>query len=103
MVVGCSPVAVTSDFRPASRKELLDIQGTIECRFTLKCVGGMIRIYSRMHRTGKYSKHSSTILSVWLYGCVFVFEQGGCRFESSCNHILGTTLDRKCKTYMCLE
>ena len=38
MVLGSSPVAVTSpsDFAPASRKEFLDIQTTIECGFTLK-------------------------------------------------------------------
>ena len=35
-----SPVAVTytSDFVPASSKEFLDIQATIECGFTLKRV-----------------------------------------------------------------
>ena len=38
MVVGSNPVAVTSpsDFAPASSKEFLDIQATIECGFTLK-------------------------------------------------------------------
>ena len=40
MVVGSNPVAVTSpsDFAPASSKEFLDIQATIECGFTLKRV-----------------------------------------------------------------
>ena len=40
VVVGSSPVAVTltSDFAPASSKEFLDTQATIECRFTLKRV-----------------------------------------------------------------
>ena len=48
MVVGSSPVAVTktSDFAPASSKEFLDIQATIECGFTLKHVRDMIRTYS---------------------------------------------------------
>ena len=38
VVLGSSPVAVTSslDFAPASSKEFLDIQETIECGFTLK-------------------------------------------------------------------
>ena len=42
-----SPVAVTSpsDFAPASSKEFLDIQATIECGFTLKRVRDMTRTY----------------------------------------------------------
>ena len=46
MVVGSSPVAVTStsDFASVSRKEFLDVQATIECGFTLKRVRDMIRI-----------------------------------------------------------
>ena len=31
---------------PASSKEFLDIQATIECGFTLKCVRDMIKTYS---------------------------------------------------------
>ena len=48
MVLGSSPVAVASptDFTPASSKEFIDIQATIECRFTLKRVRGMARTYS---------------------------------------------------------
>ena len=48
MVVGSNPVAVTSpsDFAPASSKEFLDIQATIECGFTLKRVRDMIITYS---------------------------------------------------------
>ena len=48
MVLGSSPVAVTltSDYAPASSKEFLDIQATIECEFTLKRVRDMIRTYS---------------------------------------------------------
>ena len=48
MVLGSSPVAVSSpsDFAPASSKEFLDIQATIECGFTLKRVRDMIRTYS---------------------------------------------------------
>ena len=48
MVLVSSPVAVTSpsDFAPASSKEFLDIQATIECGFTLKCVREMTRTYS---------------------------------------------------------
>ena len=48
MVLGSSPVAVTSpsDFAPASSKEFLDIQATIECGFTLKRVRDMRITYS---------------------------------------------------------
>ena len=46
---------------PASSKEFLDIQATIKCGFTLKRVGDMTRIYSQMHRTDRYSEHSSII------------------------------------------
>ena len=48
MVLGSNPVAVTSlsDFAPASSKEFLDIQATIECGFTLKRVRDMARTYS---------------------------------------------------------
>ena len=35
-----------SDFAPASSKEFLDIQATIERGFTLKCVRDMTRTYS---------------------------------------------------------
>ena len=34
---------------PASTKEFLDIQTTIECGFTLKRACDIIRIYSKMH------------------------------------------------------
>ena len=49
MVVGSNPVTVTSpsDFAPASSKEFLDIQATIECGFTLKRVRDMIKTYSQ--------------------------------------------------------
>ena len=59
-------VAVTSpsDFAPASSKEFLDIQATIECGFTLKRVRDMRRTYSQMHRTEKYLEHSSIIWPV---------------------------------------
>ena len=39
-----------------------------ECGFTLKGVRDMIRTYSQMHRTDKYSEHSSIIWPVWLNG-----------------------------------
>ena len=68
VIVGWNPVAVTSpsDFAPASSKEFLDIQATIECGFTLKRVRDMIKTYSQMHRTDKYSQHSSSIWPAWL-------------------------------------
>ena len=44
MVVNSNSVAVTetSDVAPVSRKEFLDIQATIECRFTVKGVHDMM-------------------------------------------------------------
>ena len=58
MVLGSSPVAVTSpsDFTPASSKEFLDIQATIECGFTLKRVRDMIRTYSHTRTAYSTSK-----------------------------------------------
>ena len=37
-----------SDFAPASSKEFLDIQATIECGFTLKRVRDMIKTYNEV-------------------------------------------------------
>ena len=47
MIVGWRPVAVnyTSDIAAVSSKEVLDIQATIECGFTLKHVRDMIKTY----------------------------------------------------------
>ena len=39
-----------------------------------------------MHRTDKYSEHSSIIWPVWPNGWVFVYELSGSGFESSCSH-----------------
>ena len=66
----------------------IDIQATIECEITVKHVHDMIRTYSQMHRTDKYSQHSSIIWPVWLNGWVFVYQLSGCGLESSCSHIL---------------
>ena len=41
---------------------------TIECGFTLKRVRDMTRTCSQMHRTNKYSEHSSIIWPVWPNG-----------------------------------
>ena len=57
--MGSSLVAVTynSDFVPASSKEFLNMQVTIECGFTLKCICDMMRTYSQyflpFHPTNK--------------------------------------------------
>ena len=52
---------------------------------TLEGVHDMIRTCSQLHRTNKYSEHSSIIWSVWPYGWVFVYKLSGSGFESSCN------------------
>ena len=46
---------------PVSSKQFLDIQATIECKFTLTLVRDMIITYIQTHRTDKYSQHSSII------------------------------------------
>ena len=40
---------------PASSKEFLDIQATIKCGFTLKCVRDMIRTYRHLNNIPEYS------------------------------------------------
>ena len=61
--MGSSKVGVISTLElvPSLSKEFLDIQGSIECGFTLKHVRHMTRIYSQMDRTDKYSQQSSII------------------------------------------
>ena len=70
-------------FALASSKEFLDIQTTIECGFTLKCLCDMTRTYSQIHCTDKYSEHSSIIWPVWPNGWVFIYELSRSGFESS--------------------
>ena len=81
-------VFVYEDMAPASSKEFLDIQATVECGFTVKLVRDMIKSYSQMHRTDKSSQHSSIIWSVGPNGWVFVYELRGCWFESRCSHLI---------------
>ena len=91
---------------PVSSKEFLDIQATIECRFTLKRVREMIRTYYPMHRTDKYSQHSSIIWPVSLNGRVplrilsqFLYELRGCHFEYCRSHLnfrYGTCFEKGC-------
>ena len=66
---------------------LSDCNGTIQCGFTMKRVRDMIRIYSPMYHTDKYSKHSSIIWPVWLNGWVFVYKLSGYGFESCCSYL----------------
>ena len=51
VALGSSAVAVAyiSDFAPASSKEFLDIQVTIDSGYTLNCLRDKIRTYSQMH------------------------------------------------------
>ena len=46
----------------------------------------MIITYTQIHRTDKWSQHSSIIWPVWLNGSVFVYKLSGCRFESRYCH-----------------
>ena len=69
--------------KPTSEETL---RNTLDCGFALKRVRDMIRRYSQMHHTDKYSQHSSIIWLVWPYGWVFVYKLSGSGFESSCSH-----------------
>ena len=71
---------------PTWSKEFLNIQSTIECEFSLKRVRDMIRTYSNIQPTDKYSQYGSIIWPIWLNGWVFFYELSGCGFESSCSH-----------------
>ena len=55
---------VECSFTPASIKEFLDIQATMECELTLKRLRDMTKTYSQIHRTDKYSEHGSIIWPV---------------------------------------
>ena len=50
-------------------------------------VRDMIRTYSQLHRTDKYSEYSSIIWSIWPNDWVFVYELSGSGFKSSCSHL----------------
>ena len=67
-------------YHACSKQGVLEIQASIKCGFTLKCVGDMILKYSQMQRTDKYSQQSSIIWPVWHNSWVFVYELGGCGF-----------------------
>ena len=56
-------------------------------RLTLKFVCDKIKTYCQMHHTNRHSQHSSIIWQVGLNGWVFVYELGGCGFQSRCNHL----------------
>ena len=73
--------SVKLEISPVLSKEFLDIQATIESRFTLKHVCDMIITCGQMYHTDKYSKHSSIIWPV------FIYELSGCGFKPHCRHI----------------
>ena len=75
VVVGSTPVPVTETpyIAPVLTKKFPDIQANIDYVFTLKRVYDMIRTYSQIHRTGKYSQLSSIIWSVWLDRWMFIY------------------------------
>ena len=63
------------------------IQTFIECGFTVKLVGDMIRTLSQLYRTDKYSQTSYIIWSFWSYFWVIVFVLSGSGFKSTCSHL----------------
>ena len=54
-------VTSPSDFAPASSKEFLDIQATIEFGFTLKRVRDMTRTYSQTFSVYQFMQPSSIL------------------------------------------
>ena len=71
-----------------SCKELLDILGTVQCRFKLKSKRDMILIFIEKHRTDMYLQHGSIIWPVSLNGSVFAYELSCFEFLCSCNHLI---------------
>ena len=59
--------------------------GNYRVRIHSKSVRDMTITYRQMHRTDKYSQHSSIIWPVWLNAWVFVYKLSGCWFESHCS------------------
>ena len=49
----------------------------LPCGFTLKHECDMVRTYSQMHHTDKYSQHSLIIRPFWLNGWLSVYELSG--------------------------
>ena len=70
---------------PASSKEFFNIQASIECGFTLKCIHYVTRTSSQMHRTDKNSELSSIIWQVWPIAWVFVYELRCSGLEFGCS------------------
>ena len=67
-------MTATWGFAPASSKEFQDIQATIECGFTLKCVRDMTRTYSHiqayslLHLSFSFLLLTNFLFSLWWFG-----------------------------------
>ena len=66
--MGSSPVAVTStlDFASVLEKQCLDIQPNIERGFNVKSELDVIKLYSQIELTEKFSQDSAIIGPIWL-------------------------------------
>ena len=71
------PYLGTVIIAPVLSKEFLEIQTTIECRFTLKCILDMIITSSQLNCTDKYSQQSSVSKPVRLNGWELVYKLSG--------------------------
>ena len=65
---GCGFDSRCSHISHLFRKEFINMQATILCRFNLKCVSDMIKIHNQIHHADKYLPYSSIIWSVLLIG-----------------------------------
>ena len=75
-IIGCGFKSRCShlnfNFAPASSKEFLDIQATIDCGFTVKRVRDMIRTYSLMYLIYKLNQlNHLASLTKWLSFCLW--------------------------------
>ena len=89
---------LTFRYRTCSNQGVLDIQATIECRFTLKCIRDMIVTYTQMHCTDKYSQITTQLnhlasLVKWLN--VSLRTSWLCGLKSRCSQQLHINCKRK--------
>ena len=89
IIVGSRLIAVTqtSDFAPASRNQMLNIERGKDCGFNLKFVHDMTKTYSQMHSKDKYSHLSSIIWWLWSNVLVFAYVLNSCSLETNSSYL----------------
>ena len=82
----------TSDITSVSSKKFIDIQATIECRFTMKRVRGMIRIYSQIRDLEVDGCHSNLYVKLKQLLLFYKFYDLFCRRHSLVNRLCHNNL-----------